>query len=314
MKSVISFFQLHDRYLLLTHRRPDGDTLGSASALCAGLRSLGKTAYVWRNPEITPRHLPFVAPFFPPDGFIHETAVAVDTAAGSMLPIGIPAGVIDFRIDHHPGVSPFANETYTDPGAAACGEVVFDLLAALGAPLTADIAANLYIALSTDTGLFRYSNTTAKTHRIASALIAAGADHHALNAIFFGKTQSRVEIEKTILAGLRFGFGAAVASLSLAERGGATEDDLEDITSLVQNIEGVSAGFLLREEAGYWRVSCRTTGAVEANAICKLLSDGGGHRHAAGGRIPGNLSSDEARKIVLDAYLSVYPEARDKQC
>ncbi|MDR1669358.1 MAG: bifunctional oligoribonuclease/PAP phosphatase NrnA [Oscillospiraceae bacterium] len=316
MKDIAGFIRQHDRYLLLTHRRPDGDTLGSAAALCAGLRALGKTAYLWRNPEITARYQPFTEPYLAPEGVQYDKVISVDAAVKALLPEGW-SGAVDLRIDHHPGQSNFAAREYTDPSAAACGEVVYDLLQALGVSVTAEIAALLYIAVSTDTGGFRYSNTTARTHRIAAGLIDAGADTNALNAILFAKAKGRMAAEAAILSNLRFDAGglAAVASLSLAEKedAGATEDDLENIAGLVQNIEGVSIGLILREEADNWRVSCRTAGGYEANRICQRLSDGGGHRNAAGGRIKGIHSPAEARVMALNALWETYPELRSSE-
>ncbi len=317
METVITFLKQHDDFLLLTHRRPDGDALGSAAALCAGLRALGKTAHVWKNPEITARYLPYLQPYLAPDEIRVGTVVALDTAAVELLPESW-SGVTDLRIDHHPGRAAFALNEYTDPSAAACGEVIYTVLNALGVTLTADIAALLYIAISTDTGCFRYSNTTAATHRITAALIDAGADANTLNTVFFTKTRGRMAAVTAVQSGLRFeaGGAAVIASLSLAEKNAANaaEDDLENVAGLVQGIEGVSVGFMLREEADGWRVSCRSAGEYEANKICQKLSDGGGHKYAAGARIKGSHSETEARAIALSALFETYPSLREKLC
>ena len=308
MNNVIDFLKQHDRFLLLTHRRPDGDTLGSAAALCAGLRSLGKTAYLWRNPEITGRYLPYTEPYFAPEGYLYDKTVAVDIASAPLLGAGWN-GPAHLRVDHHPGSDGFAEIEYTDPSAAACGEVIQELLGWLGAPLTKEIAAALYIAVTTDTGCFHYSNTTARTHRLAAVLLETGIDAPGLNAEIFAKTHLRLAVEAAISANVVYGAGGelAVASLSLAEKGAATEDDLENIAGLVQGIEGVLIALMLREEADGWRVSCRTKEPYEANRICGVLN-GGGHARAAGAEIKGKAPLEDAKKRAFAAIRECYPE------
>ncbi|MCL2003889.1 MAG: DHH family phosphoesterase [Oscillospiraceae bacterium] len=313
MQNIVSFLRQNDKYLILTHRHPDGDTLGSAAALCAGLRALGKTAYLWRNPEVTERYMPYAQPYFAPEGYAYQTTVAVDTADASLLGEGW-AGTVHLRIDHHPSEGGFAELEYTDPAAAACGEVVYTLLTLLGAPLTREIAETLYIAVTTDTGGFRYANTTAATHRLAAVLMDTGIDAHALERAMFSKTRSRVAVECVILSGMEYRAGGllVLGALTLAERrsAGATEDDLVNIAGLAQSIEGVKIGLLLREEPNGWRVSCRTAEPYAANLICGVLG-GGGHNRAAGAHIEERIATREVRRRVLNALWEIYPELRD---
>ena len=153
-----------DRLLLLTHVRPDGDTVGSAAALCRALRDLGKTAYLLPNPELTATYAPYAAPYTAPEGFVPDRVVSVDIAALSLLPENAqPYGKrIDLAIDHHPSQGFFARETCLEADSAACGEIVYDIIIRL-TPVTPDIALPLYVAVSTDTGCFVYSNTTPRT-------------------------------------------------------------------------------------------------------------------------------------------------------
>jgi phosphoesterase RecJ-like protein len=313
MNEIVSFLKERDHYLILTHRHPDGDTLGSAAALCAGLRALGKTAYLWRNPEVTKRYLPYTQPYWAPEGYSHQTAVAVDIADVSLLGEGWE-GDVHLRIDHHPNAGGFAEVEYTDPDAAACGEVVYELLRELGAAITQEIAVPLYISVTTDTGGFRYANTTARTHRLVALLMDAGIDSHALETAMFAKTRSRMTVEGIVLSGLEYRSGGAVSigALSLADRAraDASEDDLVNIAGLVQGIEGVRIGLLLREEPDGWRISCRTAEPYAANRVCDVLG-GGGHSRAAGAHIKESLTPAAARGRVLDALFTVYPELRD---
>ncbi|MDR0326056.1 MAG: bifunctional oligoribonuclease/PAP phosphatase NrnA [Oscillospiraceae bacterium] len=313
MNNIVRFLQQNNHFLLLTHRRPDGDTLGSAAALCAGLRSLGKAAYLWRNPEITGRYLPFTEPYFAPEGYEHSTTIAVDTASASLLGKDWD-GPVHLRIDHHPATAGFADMEYSDPSAAACGEVIQELLERLGVTLTKEIAELLYIAISTDTGCFRYSNTTARTHRHAAALIDAGIDAQMLNVKVFAKSRERLAMESAIAANIAYSAGGrvAAASLTLEEKTAVAvaEDDLENIAGIAQGIEGVQVALMLREEADSWRVSCRTSEPYAANAICGVLG-GGGHSRAAGAEIKRRITPEAARAQVLAALWEMYPELRD---
>ncbi|MCL1806535.1 MAG: bifunctional oligoribonuclease/PAP phosphatase NrnA [Oscillospiraceae bacterium] len=314
MNDVVNFLKKHNNFLLLTHRRPDGDTLGSAAALCAGLRSLGKTAYLWPNPEITGRYVPYTKPYFAPEDYRPDAAVAVDIASKSLIPEQwkIP---VHLRIDHHPDAGRdelFAELNYTDPSAAACGEVIQELLETLGVTLTKEIAAALYVAIATDTGCFRYSNTTAKTHRLTAKLMETGISAYAVNNEIFAKSKERLAVEAAVAANIHYCAGgrAAVAYLSLADRGGAAEDDLENLAGLPQGIKGVEVALLLREEKDGWRVSCRSKEPYAANKICGVFG-GGGHDRAAGAEIEGTMLPEEACKRAFAALWGIYP---DLQC
>jgi phosphoesterase RecJ-like protein len=310
MREIIPFIQQNDDFLLLTHRHPDGDTLGSAAALCAGLRALGKTAHLWDNPEITGRYLPYTQRYIAPEGYRHAFAIAVDTADASLLGKGW-TGAVDVRIDHHPNGAGYAGIEYTDPKAAACGEVVYALLTELGVDADREMAALLYIAIVTDTGCFRYSNTTAQTHEIVSRLLKTGIDAHKLNKEIFAKTHERMAVEAAVSAGIEYTAGGrvAVASLTLAQRGVATEDDLENLAGLPQSIKGVEVVLLLREARDGWRLSCRTSEPYAANKICAVLG-GGGHSRAAGAEIKEICTVEAARARALEALWESHPELK----
>ena len=162
-----------DEVLILTHLRPDGDTVGCAAALCAGLRALGKTAFLLPNPDLTSTCAPYVQPYAAPEGFIPEKVVSVDLAAAGLFPENAKfyAGRVDLAIDHHPSFEAFGQANILRTEAAACGELLYDILAQLG-PVTAEIALPLYLAVSTDTGCFAYNNTTPYSHAVAAALMS----------------------------------------------------------------------------------------------------------------------------------------------
>ena len=154
--------QAADDILILTHRRPDGDTTGCAGALCRALRQIGKTAYILENPEITKRYAPLIVPCYPPEGFAPGFVVSTDIAEEKLFPDTAEQykGRVDLAIDHHRSNPGFGRKNLIRPDAGGCAEVLYDVINALGAQFTADIAECIYIGVSTDTGCFKYSNTT----------------------------------------------------------------------------------------------------------------------------------------------------------
>ena len=147
-----------DAILILSHLRPDGDTLGSGAALCSALRRMGKTAYLFPNPETTARYLPYVAQFFAPANFVPACVVAVDIATPNLFPQGF-SGAVDLCIDHHPSNALYAGDTLLHAEKSACGEAVLDVIELLTGSVTEQEANLLYIAVTTDTGCFQYANT-----------------------------------------------------------------------------------------------------------------------------------------------------------
>ena len=299
-----------DELLLLTHVRPDGDTVGSAAALCQALRDLGKTAYLLPNPELTATYAPYAAPYAAPEGFVPRHVESVDIAALSLLPENARPyqDRIDLAIDHHPSQEFFARETCLDAGRAACGELIYDIAGLLG-PVTREMAVPLYVAVSTDTGCFVYGNTTADTHRTAAALMETGIPAAELNKRHFRtKTLKRLRIESRIVEGMELfdGGETAVAAVDLAmvAQLGADERDLEDIASFVGQVEGVKNAITIRElRPGTCKLSLRTDPEVlNASRVCALLG-GGGHAAASGATVEGSV--EEAKRAILWAIEQV---------
>ncbi len=295
----------HDRIRVLTHQSPDGDTLGCAGALCLGLRALGKQAQFVCADPVPGKYQSMLAPLtvqtFDPD-FV----VAVDLADPQLL------GTLreqyefaaDLGIDHHGSNTGWTRESLVDASAAAACELIAQVLHALGVPLNRDIANCLYTGLCTDTGCFRYSNTTPRTLRLAADLMEAGADAAAINMQMFEiKTPSRLAIERMALDGLQYAYDGRVAvmrlSLDMIAASGATDSDLDGLAPIPRNIAGVDIGLTVRERApGDYKVSVRTTESVDASALCRTLG-GGGHVRAAGCRLSG--SCDDVVQRLLAA-------------
>ena len=304
----------HDRYLILTHKRPDGDTIGCAAALCRGLRGLGKTAHICPGTGETHLFTPYLEGLLAPEGYEPEAVVGVDIAArGLFTKSGQPwlERGIDLAIDHHPSQEFFAKETCLDAGRAACGEIIYDILNELG-QVNGETAVPLYVAVSTDTGCFQYSNTTADTHRVAAALMDTGIDVFPLNKRHFRtKTWARLQVERLIVERMhRYEDGkvaVAPVSLALMDEAGATEEDMEDIAAFLGQIEGVETSVTIRElEDGACKLSVRTSGGLNATRVCALLG-GGGHAAAAGCTV--NSTLEQAEAAILDAIQKVENDA-----
>lgn len=304
MKNTADFLRTNDNFLILTHARPDGDTTGCAGALCAGLRAIGKNAFVARNPDFTAKYAPYISPYLAPEGYVHETAVAVDIANRTLLPKPFRDLPVDLRVDHHPCGEAFAGRELVMPEKAACGEVVAMLLDELGVPLTKDIALRIYLAISTDTGCFRYRNTTADTMRLAARCLDAGMDKTPVIETFFSiKTRSRLGIEAQMLSSIEYydegRLAVAVLTKEMIASSGADEDDLENLSAIPKQVFGVMAGVLIREDNDGCRLSVRTSPPYRANNICAAFG-GGGHDQAGGAHT--GLSAGDAKAELLRVW------------
>lgn len=304
-KETADFLREHDNYLILNHRRPDGDAVGSAAALCLGLRQLGKQAVIWNNPQTTERYLPYLADLETetiPDG---ATIVSVDMATEGLLPMNgeIFRGKTVLSIDHHISNEGYAAYTNMQHQCAACGELLLEILKDLG-PISMRMAEALYLAISTDTGCFQYSNVTPETFRGAAELKALGADTYSINKVMFGtKTIARLRMESALTESAQFYAQGLVCvtviTNEMLDRIGATEDDIDDISGFPRGIKGVQIGVMIRDlREGGAKISLRTGEDYNASAICGKLG-GGGHKAAAGASVEGSV--EDAREAILKA-------------
>ena len=302
-----------DRVLILTHIRPDGDTVGCAAGLCASLRALGKTAFLLPNPGLTDTTAPYFVPYAAPAEFTPEKVVSVDIAAVGLFPDNAKPyiGAVDLAIDHHPSFEGFGKANIVRPEAAACGELILDIIREL-TPVTPEIALPLYVAISTDTGGFISSNVTAATHRAAAELMDAGIDYRRVNKLFFQtKSRVRMQLEAAMLADAKFYDGSRVAVLAvpraLLEKFHATESDAENLSALGPQIQGVDCAVTMRElDDGAWKFSLRTGERVNATEVCRLLG-GGGHARAAGATVE-HVTQAEAEEKMLSAIAQIVPD------
>ena len=312
MSNQLSIFETaawlkeRDNFLVITHKRPDGDTIGCAGALVQGLRECGKTAFVLFNPGTTQRYLRFIEHYYAPDDFSAANIIAVDTAAVSLFPDNaeIYKDSVTLCIDHHKSNSFYADNVCLNVDFASCGEIVFEILMTMSGSISSTTAESLYVAISTDTGCFSFSNTTANSLYTASILVQAGAPNKELNKLLFRtKTQGRIGIEGLLLSGIDYSFNnkVAIAGISgdMMKISGATEDDMDDIAAIPGSIEGVCIAITIREltSPNDCKVSVRTRVPYDAQEICAHFG-GGGHKLAAGCTIEKSIA--EIKELLVD--------------
>ena len=304
ISETADFLQSRDHFAIVTHRRPDGDTLGSAALLCRGLRQLGKTAHVLNNPEITPKYTQLVENLTKPAVDSGDTVIAVDVAADNMLMSGADTLQIDLRIDHHRTSSSFSAWELVDPVAAACGQIVYDLLTEMDVTLDEPMATALYTAISTDTGCFRFANTQSHTLEVAARCAEVLPDLYGLNQKLFGTVSlARLRLQSYLIDHAIFLQGNRVVicplPLSVEKQLGITEDDTENLSGFPRSIEGVLLAATLREtEAGEIKMSVRAAPGYDAGSICAKFG-GGGHRGAAGATV--KMTMDKAVQALIAA-------------
>ncbi len=294
--SCVEWLKSHDDYLIINHRNPDGDALGSAAALCRGLRQAGKRARVLENPNMTERYAEWVREYGNGD-FEPRKIISVDLADENIIQTNASEliGRVDLSIDHHPSNTHYAANEFILPGKASCGEIIYMLLRALSGGIDSETATLLYIAVTTDTGCFRYKNTSPDTLRAGAELLEAGAPIDLNRVLFMKKRRSRLALESMIIGSLEFFMdGEAVIGYitsDMLERSGATDDDMDDIASVTGQVQGVETSVTMRQTAPEtWKISVRTGQYSNADLICAEFG-GGGHGMAAGGTIEGSRES-----------------------
>lgn len=302
------WLQEHDNFCILTHARPDGDTIGSATALCVGLRQLGKTAHVLNNTGASPLLSRCLLGLTVDAPESTDTLITVDVASPRLLPEEYQPYLdrLSLRIDHHATSVSFTELELVDPTSAATGEMIYELLRDCGAEMTKDIAWRLYIAISTDTGCFRYSNTTAHTYQVAAACAETGADLYPITqALFDTNTMTKLKLQSWMVENATFlcGGRAAVCAIPKSLEATVTKDDLEGIPGFLRSIDGVKISATIREtEDGGSKMSVRAVPGFDAAQVCAKFG-GGGHKGAAGASVA--LSLEEAADAVAQALSEV---------
>lgn len=313
LRQTARYLKKHDNYIILTHASPDGDTLGSAYALYYALNEIGKMASVI-CPDVIPKKYDYFVRKTDHVARENATVIAVDVADERLLgslkeEFG---GNIELCIDHHISNTEFAKNLYLDVNAAAAAECIYDLISCMRVNINDITAKAIYTALATDTGCFKYSNVTEKTHRIAASLYEFNIDAPEINRLMFDtKSKKLLELEKMVLETAEFHFDDRCILLTVTEEmqniTGCSGTELEGIAIISRSVEGVKAGITLKQtDDEEFKVSLRTYPPLDASAICKKLG-GGGHIAAAGAAVKGSLT--EVKATVLEAVASALEES-----
>jgi bifunctional oligoribonuclease and PAP phosphatase NrnA len=301
--------------VVLSHIRPDGDAFGSQLALALSLRELGKRVTVWAEEGLLEKYsfLPGGKTLVhPPAEAVHfDVAVALDTAVQTRLGLSLDAVHTDtwINIDHHPTNPRYGDLVYIDPVAPATGQILFELISSTDLPMNPEIAENLFVAISTDTGSFQYPNTTARTFEIGAELLKCGVNVGRVSQLLYESyPRRRIELLRELLGTMRFEADGRVASFSLslatASRLGVLPEDNEGLIDHIRAVQGVIVAVFFEELLeGKVRVSMRSKSeTADVAAICQRFG-GGGHKLAAGARVRGTLPQVEQR--VMEAICDV---------
>ncbi len=307
IRRIADAIEARQRFVISSHARPDGDSIGSQLAMAYALRALGKHATVV-NADAAPT--PLMA--FPgvPDIQIAPSAegefdAAIIMECGDLSRTGVSGLDRSFviNIDHHPGNTGYGRINWFDSSAAACGEMVFDLVEALGVPLTVEIATHIYLAILTDTGSFHYSSLSPRTFDICREALETGVDPvQVARNVYDSNNMGRLKLFGAVLNVMQVDRTGCIATLyvdhEMARAAGGTYEDTEGLVNLPLTVKEIQAVVFFKHEQGEeYRVSLRSKGDVDINAIAKEFG-GGGHKNASGCSVTGAI--DTLQRIFVE--------------
>ncbi|MBE6837586.1 MAG: bifunctional oligoribonuclease/PAP phosphatase NrnA [Ruminococcus sp.] len=301
---IKSFLESCDNVTILTHKSPDGDTLGAGFALCRYLRLQGKKANVV-NSDPLPERYSFLYDWYEPMKFVEKTVIAVDIADTKLLGHNLEEyaeeGRIDLCIDHHVSNKYYAKYTYVNASASAACQIIYELFRYIGASIDKTIAKCLYTGIATDTGCFKYENTTSAAHIAVSELMKYNIDYASINRNMFDvKSRARIRIEQAVTNNMEFFFddrcAVIVITAQMMEESGMEPAEFDGLASIPLQVEGVEMGITIKQRhENVWKLSVRTTDNIDASKFCQKFG-GGGHIRAAGCELTGTL--DEVKEII----------------
>lgn len=310
LKSAAEMLKKADNILILTHANPDGDTLGSGFAMLRALLKTGKKARLINNDKINSK-FDYLSEGVETLLFEEEFILSVDVAEKKLLGDEVLEKYgerVNLAIDHH-GISRlFAEKTFCESDSASACELIYLVIKEMGIEIDEDIASCIYTGVSTDTGCFRYSNVTPRTHRIAAELIEAGADHSRINVrMFETKSMNNIMLERMCLDSLRSYADGKIALIAVTkamlDECKTDKSALDAIKPITRQIEGVEIGITVKEEDnGKVGVSIRSGESYSAADICAHFG-GGGHERAAGCQFSGK-NVEEVSGTVVDYIIN----------
>jgi bifunctional oligoribonuclease and PAP phosphatase NrnA len=306
-QQIADAIRARQRFVLSSHSRPDGDSIGSQLAMAYALRALGKEATVVNADAAPP---PLMA--FPGVADIHVSPraegdfdAAIIMECGDLARTGV-SGLDRFfviNIDHHPGNTGYGQINWFDARAAACGEMVFDLVRALGVPLSLEIATHIYLAILTDTGSFHYSSISPRTFDMCRECLEAGVDPVLVaRNVYDSNNMGRLKLFGAVLSAMQIDVTGRIAIVYLdhemAREAGGTYEDTEGLINLPLTVKEIQAVVFFKQDEGErYRVSMRSKGDIDIGAVAKLFG-GGGHKNAAGCTVSGAI--DALQKTFIE--------------
>lgn len=307
------FLLENDNYNILIHQSPDGDTIGSGFALCFALRKLGKKANVLCSDEF-PMRYKFIHSAYSEQDFDAKTIVAVDVADVNLLGTKLSeyGDKVDLCIDHHKSNTNYAGKLLLDAKASAACQVLYEVFICMdNLTLDTQIASCIYTGIATDTGCFKFSNTTKRSHIIAAELMGYDIPYEYINRLMFDvKSKARIMVENYITSSMEYYLDdrcsvIAVTSQTIADTN-ASEDDFEGLSNLALQLESVMVGVTIKERKdGKFKVSMRSSSHIDVSDICADFG-GGGHSKAAGCLIDAPLQ--EVKNMIISAIKTAIGE------
>ena len=307
LTQIVEAIRARQRFVIASHSRPDGDSIGSSLAMAYALRAMGKKAdVVHSDPAPAPlMQFPGVRDILVMPQVANHYDAAIVMECGDLGRTGV-TGLDRFfliNIDHHPGNVGYGRLNWFNPDAAACGEMVFDLVKALGAPLTPEVAIHVYLAILTDTGSFHYANISPRTFEICKEALEAGVDPVAVaRNVYDSNNMGRLKLFGAVLSAMQIDTSGRVAIVYLdhemARAAGGTYEDTEGLINLPLTVKEILAIVFFKQIKGdEYRVSMRSKGNIDIGAIAKEFG-GGGHRNAAGCTVTGAI--DALKKMFIE--------------
>ncbi|HWW82627.1 MAG TPA: bifunctional oligoribonuclease/PAP phosphatase NrnA [Vicinamibacterales bacterium] len=323
VQPIVDAISVRRRFVLSSHSRPDGDSIGSQLALAYALRALGKEVEVV-NADPAPGPL-MTFPGAPDIRIAANVGDDFDAAiileCSDLARTGV-TGLDQFfviNIDHHPGNSGYGQLRWFDPSAAACGEMVFELVRALGAPLTLEVATHIYLAILTDTGSFHYSSISPRTFDICRQVLEAGVNPVTVaRSVYDSNNMGRLKLFGAVLSAMQLDSNGRIAIVYLdhemARAAGGTYEDTEGLINLPLTVKEIQAVVFFKQiEGEQFRVSMRSKGEIDIGAVAKEFA-GGGHKNAAGCSVTGAI--DALQKLFIEKVgraIQVELETRDSE-
>jgi bifunctional oligoribonuclease and PAP phosphatase NrnA len=304
---IVDAIRSRQRFVLSSHSRPDGDSIGSQLAMAYALRAMGKdVTIVNKDPAPGPMLMfPGVDAIVIANDVAGEFDAAIIMECSDLARTGVN-GLDRFfviNIDHHPGNIGFGDLNWFDSSASACGEMVFDLVRALGVPMSREIATHVYLAILTDTGSFHYSGITPRTFDICKETLEAGVDPvQVARMVYDSNHMGRLKLFGSVLSAMQIDRTGRIAIVyvdhAMARAAGGTYEDTEGLVNLPLTVKEIEAVvFFKQEKEDEYRVSLRSKGEVDIGAVAKTFG-GGGHKNAAGCTVRGPI--DDLRRQLVE--------------